>query len=51
MARPIEPTPVLKGDDARRFLAQVKSPDRTPKKKAFMEQCDSTYRKFQVLAK
>lgn len=51
MARPIEPTPVLKGEDAKRLLAQVMNPDRSPKKQAFMRQCDSTYRKYQALAK
>jgi hypothetical protein len=51
MARPIEPTPVLKDEDAKRLLAQVKNPDRTPEKRAFMRQCDSTYRKYQAHTK
>lgn len=51
MASPIEPTPVLKGKDAQRFLADVKNPDRSDAKKAFMTKCDATYRKHQALAK
>lgn len=51
MARPIAPTPVLKGQDAKRFLADVKNPDRSKAKRDFMAKCDSTYHKYQALAK
>lgn len=51
MARPIEPTPVLKGADATRFLAQVKKPDVSPAKKSYMSKCDDTYRKYTAQAK
>lgn len=46
MAKPIEPTPILKGNDAKRLLKSVKNPVRSAKKAAFVSACDATYRKF-----
>jgi hypothetical protein len=45
MAKPIEPTPILKGADAARLLKKsVSNPVSSAKKKAFLKACDSTYR-------
>jgi hypothetical protein len=44
MAKPIEPTPILKGGDAKRLLNSVQNPVRSEKKAAFLKSCDSTYR-------
>jgi len=44
MAKPIEPTPILKGSDAKRLLRSVDSPTPSEKKAAFLKACDSTYR-------
>ena len=44
MAKPIEPTPILKGKDAERLLKSVNHPVRSAKKEAFLKACDTTYR-------
>lgn len=46
MARPIEPTPILKGKDADRLLKSVREPVYDPKKDSFLKACDETYRKL-----
>jgi len=46
MAKPIEPTPVLRGRDAERLLRSVERPVRSVKKAAFLAKCDETYRKL-----
>ena len=44
MAKPIEPTPTLKGADAARLLKNIQNPVRSRKKQAFLKACDNTYR-------
>lgn len=48
MAKPIEPTPILKGKDAQRLLRSVASPVRSEKKALFLARCDATYKKLSV---
>lgn len=47
MARPIEPTPILRGEDAKRFYEDLDraeaNPD--PKKAAFIKECIEIFRK------
>jgi hypothetical protein len=43
MARPIEPTPTLKGEDAKRFIEEMKKPP-TSKEKAFIKRAISSYK-------
>jgi hypothetical protein len=45
MARPIQPTPILEGEDARRFLREMKKPS-TDKEKAYLKRCDQAYEKY-----
>ncbi len=40
----IEPTPILKGEDAQRLLDDVYNFKRDPKKAAFLEECKRVYR-------
>jgi len=46
MAKPIEPTPILRGKDAKRLVKSVTHPVRDRKKETFLKACDSTYRKL-----
>ncbi|NTU71898.1 MAG: hypothetical protein HGB10_08800 [Coriobacteriia bacterium] len=46
MAKPIEPTPVLKGRDAKRLLKKAASPDRSQEKKQYLAECAAAYRKY-----
>lgn len=47
MAKPIEPTPVLKGQDAKRLLdSSFKKPQYSAKKQSFLARCDATYRQL-----
>lgn len=46
MAKPIEPTPVLKGKAAQRLLRTVDKPVKSAKKTAFLLSCDATYQKL-----
>jgi hypothetical protein len=46
MAKPIEPTPVLRGKDAKRLITSVKKAVHDPKKEDFLRACDATYRKL-----
>jgi hypothetical protein len=46
MAKPIEPTPVLKGEDAKRLIRSVTKRVPDPKKEDFFRACDDTYRKL-----
>jgi hypothetical protein len=43
MARPIEPTPVLKGKDASKLLNKIINPVYSQKKADFFRSCDATY--------
>lgn len=45
VAKPIEPTPVLKGRDAKRLLKRAASPDCSPEKKQYLAECSAAYRK------
>lgn len=50
MARPIEPTPILYGDDARRLLEDLNKPTSKEKKK-HLQECDAIYRRLSKNAK
>jgi hypothetical protein len=43
MARPIEPTPILKGKDAERFLKRMEEPA-TPEEKEFLKKAIKAYK-------
>jgi len=47
MARPIEPTPILKGEDAKRFYEDLDQAESKPslKKAKFIKECIELYRK------
>jgi len=45
MAKPIEPTPVLKGKDAERFVEDMLHPKYDPKKEAFLRESIEVYKK------
>ena len=48
MAKPIEPTPILKGEDAKEFLRLTLQEERKPsvEKAKFLRQCYQTFLKF-----
>jgi len=48
MAKPIEPTPVLTGEDAKEFLKLTKQEEETVNvnKARFLQECLSTYQRF-----
>ncbi len=48
MAKPIEPTPVLKGRDAQRLLKKAANPDRSAQKKQYLAECRAAYQKYLV---
>jgi hypothetical protein len=50
MAKPIEPTPILEGKDAERFLQSMVSEqtDPDPKRLKFLEEAKESFRKFRV---
>lgn len=43
MAKPIEPTPVLTGADAKEFIKQIDSLKYSEDKEKFLERCRATY--------
>ena len=47
MARPIEPTPTLRGKDVERFFEEMwkdqHDPERIAKRKKFLKECDEAY--------
>lgn len=45
MARPIEPTPILKGEDARKVLELMNSVTYSEEKQKFLDECRQVYRK------
>lgn len=45
MARPIEPTPILEGDDARKVLELMNSVTYSEEKQKFLDECRQLYRK------
>jgi hypothetical protein len=46
MAKPIEPTPVLKGRDAQRLLKRAANPDRSVQKQQYLTECRAAYQKY-----
>lgn len=45
MARPIEPTPVLKGEDAKRLIKEMNSSSYSEEKQKFLNECREVYSK------
>jgi len=47
MAKPIEPTPILEGDDAKRFIQDLKREEEnpSPERVKFLKKCIETYKK------
>lgn len=45
MARPIQPTPILEGEDARKVLEQMNSVSYSKEKQKFLDECKAIYRK------
>ncbi len=45
MARPIQPTPILEGKDARKVLELMNSVSYSEKKQKFLDECREIYRK------
>lgn len=50
MARPIEPTPILEGEDAERFMKDLEEAETkpNPKKKAFLNECRDIYNNTKI---
>jgi len=46
MAKPIEPTPILTGDDAKALLEDMANAKYSPEKAAFLKSCDATYERI-----
>ncbi len=44
MAKPIEPTPVLEGEDARDVFEQMNSVSYSEEKQRFLDECRRVYR-------
>ena len=45
MARPIEPTPILEGEDAQKVLELMNSVTYSEEKQKFLDECRQVYRK------
>lgn len=45
MAKPIEPTPILKGEDARRFVKSLANAKYSPEKEARLNRAREAYSK------
>lgn len=45
MARPIEPTPILKGEDAKKLINDVNSASYSEEKQNFLNECRDVYNK------
>ena len=45
MARPIEPTPVLQGEDAKRLIKEMNSLSYSEEKQKFLDECRDVYSK------
>ena len=43
MARVIEPTPILKGEDKDRFLRSIENLSYSSKKEKFLKECDRVF--------
>ena len=46
MARPIEPTPILEGNDAKRFLNEINTVKYSETKEKFLKECKDAYNKI-----
>ena len=46
MAKPIEPTPILHGEDAKGLLHEVAHPKYSKAKEKFLVKCKATYKKY-----
>jgi len=44
MARPINPTPTLKGEDIERFAKEIENVRHDPKKEKFLEESDKVFK-------
>lgn len=44
MAKPINPTPVLKGEDKERFLKDIENASYSSKKEQFLKECDDVFK-------
>lgn len=49
MARPIQPTPILKGNDAKVFLEDLDNTKPSPAVYQYLEKCQRLYEHFQTL--
>lgn len=47
MAKPINPTPTLEGEDMERFIKEVDSNRYNSKKEKILKECHSVYKKVQ----
>lgn len=45
MARPIQPTPILEGEDAKRLLQDIANVKYSSKKQKFLDECREVYKK------
>lgn len=43
MAKPIEPTPILTGEDAKKVLKELENDSHDSKKEAFLKECEDIY--------
>lgn len=48
MARPIEPTPILRGEDAKEFLKDLNETKPSPAVYQRLEECERLYEDFQA---
>jgi hypothetical protein len=46
MAKPIEPTPILEGEDKSKFLSDLSSLKYDEKKEKFLKECDEIFSKI-----
>lgn len=51
MARPIQPTPILRGKDAQNFLKDLQETKPTPAVYQHLEKCERLYEKFHTKMK
>ena len=47
MAKPIQPTPILDGEDAKQFLQQTNNVRYSAEKEQFLKECDEVYQSTQ----
>jgi hypothetical protein len=48
MAKPIEPTPILEGQDAKTFLKEIENVSYSEKKARFLDECKNIYKKIKI---